>query len=121
MKDVDIELWRNLTMPCEQNDLKDILIGLNQVINNTEHYINYDCEAYEYEGHDNIIKEWNLVCDQQYLVPTIELCFLAGTAIGSISSGWVSDRYGRRHTLMVLLLLQAIFGMYSMSSVNDFV
>lgn len=109
--DDNIELWRNLTKPCEPNNLKHILIATNQEFNATEDFHTFDCVAYEYEGNENIISEWNLVCDRAHLVYVAEMCFLAGAAVGSICSGWVSDRYGRRHTLMVLILLQAIFGM----------
>lgn len=118
MENINLETWRNLSRPCEQINLKDILIAAEQIFDTTEDFHPYDCDEYEFEGYQNVISEWKLVCDREHLVSVVEMCFLAGAAIGSICSGWVSDRYGRRHTLMVLILLQAFFGMYNYN-VND--
>lgn len=57
-----------------------------------------------------IQSEWNVVCDDSTLLNVIEMSFLAGAAIGSLSSGILSDEYGRRHTLMIVVTLQAIIG-----------
>lgn len=57
-----------------------------------------------------IQSEWNVVCEDATLLHVIEMCFLAGAAIGSLSSGTLSDEYGRRHTLMIVVALQAIIG-----------
>lgn len=57
-----------------------------------------------------IQSEWNVVCEDATLLNVIEMCFLAGAAIGSLSSGTLSDEYGRRHTLMIVVALQAIIG-----------
>ncbi|KAG4072079.1 hypothetical protein HA402_015578 [Bradysia odoriphaga] len=110
MGNVNITLWRSLTKPCEPINLRSILAATGQTFDTTEDFHSYDCEAYEFDAHENVISEWDLVCDREYLVNVVEMCFLAGAAVGSICSGWVSDRYGRRHTLMVLILMQAVFG-----------
>lgn len=57
-----------------------------------------------------IQSEWNVVCEDATLLHFIEMCFLAGAAIGSLLSGTLSDEYGRRHTLMIVVALQAIIG-----------
>lgn len=59
-----------------------------------------------------IQSEWNVVCEDSTMLHVIEMCFLAGCAIGSLLSGTLSDEYGRRHTLMFFVLLQAIIGMF---------
>lgn len=73
------------------------------------------CTHFEFapENSDSTIQsEWNVVCDDSIWLNVIEMCFLAGAAIGSLSSGTLSDEYGRRHTLMIVVALQAIIGMY---------
>lgn len=110
MENITISQWRNLTKPCEPIDLKTILSANKQTFNESEDFHPYDCYAYDFDGNENVISEWNLVCDREHLASVVEMCFLVGAAVGSIFSGWVSDRYGRRHTLMVLILMQAIFG-----------
>lgn len=107
---MDTSIWRNLTDPCKAINLKTVLSAAEQTFDITEDFHPFECEAYEFDGSENVISEWGLVCDRKYLVSVVEMCFLAGAAIGSICSGWVSDRYGRRHTLMILILMQAIFG-----------
>lgn len=57
-----------------------------------------------------IVSKWNLVCDRYSLRSVVEMCFLAGAAVGSLCSGWVSDKYGRRHTLMILSATQNVIG-----------
>ncbi|KAJ6636443.1 Organic cation transporter protein [Pseudolycoriella hygida] len=110
LESINITIWRQITKPCEANDLKSILSASEQTLDTSEDFHSFYCDAYEFEGDENVISEWNLVCDEENLVYVVEMCFLAGAAIGSICSGWVSDRFGRRHTLMVLILMQAIFG-----------
>lgn len=57
-----------------------------------------------------IQSEWNVVCEDSTMLHFIEMCFLAGAAIGSLTSGSLSDEYGRRHTLMIVVALQALIG-----------
>lgn len=67
--------------------------------------------VFDTEISDSTIQsEWNVVCEDATLLNVIEMCFLAGAAIGSLSSGSLSDEYGRRHTLMIVVALQAIIG-----------
>nr|CAD7408877.1 unnamed protein product [Timema poppensis] len=50
--------------------------------------------------------QWNLVCDRQALPNVAEMMFLAGVALGGLISGMISDRFGRKKTLMGSLVLQ---------------
>ncbi|XP_046398714.1 organic cation transporter protein-like isoform X2 [Ischnura elegans] len=54
--------------------------------------------------------QWNLVCSRHYLNMMAEMMFLAGVAIGGLVSGLLSDRFGRKLTLMASLALQITFG-----------
>lgn len=51
-----------------------------------------------------------MVCDRQYLSSVVESCFLAGAGFGSVTSGWISDRYGRKTTLMAFASVQLVAG-----------
>jgi len=55
---------------------------------------------------ETITGKWNLVCDRAQLVNVAEMMFLAGVAVGGLVSGMVSDRFGRKRTLMGSLVLQ---------------
>lgn len=74
-----------------------------------------DCEAgWDYnvtEGlRNNIVTEWDLVCDQYWLVPVEEVCFILGILTGCLGLGYAADRLGRLKTLLTSLTLSVIFG-----------
>lgn len=109
--------WRNLTQP---HGACMIAKNLTEVLEN-RYIAKQDNNSIEMEkctrfvfdsaiSDTTIQSEWNVVCEDATLLHLIEMCFLAGAAIGSLSSGTLSDEYGRRHTLMIVVALQAIIG-----------
>lgn len=71
------------------------------------------CTSWEFDMSligNTINSEWNMVCDRVYLTSVVESCFLAGAGLGSVTSGWISDQYGRKHTLMVFASVQLVSG-----------
>lgn len=71
------------------------------------------CQLFEFDDSvigRTVVEEWNLICDDMKFLSFVEMCFLAGAACGSISSGWISDRHGRRHTLMIAAIIQVVTG-----------
>lgn len=70
----------------------------------------YGCERYVFEGPHTVIAEWSLVCERFHLLSVVEMCFLAGAGVGSMCSGWLSDKFGRRHTLMGFVVAQSVLG-----------
>lgn len=81
--------------------------------NNTDEFQLQKCQKFIFDNSisdSTIQSEWSVVCDNATLLHVIEMCFLAGAAIGSLFSGTLSDEYGRRHTLMIVVALQAIIG-----------
>lgn len=59
---------------------------------------------------ETIISEFSLVCDRKSLRNTAEMMFLGGVAVGGIVCGWLSDKYGRKKTLIASVTIQAILG-----------
>lgn len=57
-----------------------------------------------------VISDFNLVCDRKQLNNMAEMVFLAGVALGGLVSGIISDKYGRKKTLMTSIFLQALLG-----------
>ncbi|KAK3750270.1 hypothetical protein QZH41_008119, partial [Actinostola sp. cb2023] len=44
---------------------------------------------------------WNLLCDRAYIGAAIQSSYFAGMLIGSIVSGWIADRFGRKPSIFV--------------------
>lgn len=57
-----------------------------------------------------LLQEWDLVCDRAHLKDTAEMTFLAGVALGGLVSGMISDKFGRKKTLLSSLIAQIMFG-----------
>ncbi|XP_035780825.1 organic cation transporter protein-like [Anopheles albimanus] len=73
------------------------------------------CSAWEFTSDDKLgntwSSEWDLVCDKEYLKNVAEMFFLAGVATGGITSGVLSDKFGRKMMLFISAVLQSIFGL----------
>uniref|UniRef100_A0A182NFM9 Major facilitator superfamily (MFS) profile domain-containing protein n=1 Tax=Anopheles dirus TaxID=7168 RepID=A0A182NFM9_9DIPT len=121
---VPVDVWRNLTQstttqcsvraaPYEHLTVDSIFEYFQGVGNATESE-RIACSAYEYDDAvfgQTVIAEFGLVCDRGHLMSIVEMCFLAGAALGSVGSGWISDQFGRRHTLMGFALIQGLTGL----------
>lgn len=111
--------WRNLSQPhgaCTiAKNLTDRLQNRFVSFQSNDTFEMEKCTRFVFDSEisdTTIQSEWNVVCEDASLLHFIEMCFLAGAAIGSLSSGTLSDEYGRRHTLMIVVALQAIIGEY---------
>ncbi|XP_058484068.1 organic cation/carnitine transporter 2 [Solea solea] len=65
----------------------------------------YDRSVYA----STITSEWDLVCDNGWKNPLTTSVFFCGLLAGSLISGQLSDRYGRKMVLFVTILLQSVF------------
>lgn len=109
--------WRTLSQPqgaCMiRKNLTEILH--NRFVSNqsTDSIDMEKCTKFVFDSEiseTTIQSEWDVVCEDSSLLHFVEMCFLAGAAVGALSSGTLSDEYGRRHTLMIVVALQAIIG-----------
>ncbi|XP_065351033.1 solute carrier family 22 member 6-like [Cloeon dipterum] len=57
---------------------------------------------------NTIISEWDLICENEYLISLAKLAFLLGVGLGGIISGILSDRLGRRKILTIALTAQIL-------------
>ncbi|XP_077364853.1 solute carrier family 22 member 17 [Festucalex cinctus] len=107
----------NVSLPWE----KGLRPGGNGDLSQCKQYANgsqtvvVDCQAgWDYnitEGlKNNIVTEWDLVCDRYWLVPVEEVCFILGALTGCLGLGFTADRIGRSKTLLTSLTLSVVFG-----------
>lgn len=94
------------------------------------------CEYFEYETREivkcsdyiwstlkvesSVVKSFSLVCDRATLRASADSFLMIGLLIGSYVFGDLSDRFGRRPTFMLSLLLQVVFGLLTAIS-NNFI
>lgn len=60
--------------------------------------------------------QWDLVCDKSFYPMLTMTFFFIGVFCGGLTSGYLSDRFGRRPTLLVFLLLSIVFSFGSIFS-----
>ncbi|KAG6449647.1 hypothetical protein O3G_MSEX006158 [Manduca sexta] len=61
---------------------------------NTEHY------------NRTLVTEYSLVCDKEWLPRTSNTLFWVGSIFGNLFFGWMSDRYGRRITILLMIFVE---------------
>jgi MFS family permease len=60
------------------------------------------------------------VCDRKTLNNVSEMMFLGGVAIGGLVCGILSDKYGRKKTLMASVFFQTLLGeSFKRPTLND--
>ncbi|XP_058823477.1 solute carrier family 22 member 21 isoform X1 [Topomyia yanbarensis] len=116
-----VELWRNVTQAQENCRILNYdwsSVGSEQLLNNLSLPVNLShvaCNSWEFNLNDNLgntwVSDWNLVCDKEYLKDVAEMFFLVGVATGGITSGVLSDKFGRKKMLFISAVLQSIFGL----------
>lgn len=106
---IDLELvgwqrWSDAVQPCKPLN-ESALLAID------ERLADYACTAFVFDGPGTVPSEWpdQLQCHDG-MASLVDMCFLAGAGVGSMASGYLSDKYGRRHTLMANVLLQAVLG-----------
>lgn len=110
-----IEIWRNLSKSLNQCEL----LNADYESMNTSQFtwlyfakLNQsdlmDCWSLVYDNSlmgPTMISEWNLVCDNKHMSVLIGTIFLTGSLFGSLLSGWVSDKFGRKSALNIFILI----------------
>ncbi|XP_036595581.1 solute carrier family 22 member 13-like [Trichosurus vulpecula] len=67
----------------------------------------------------SLVNEFNLVCHRKHERETAQSVYMAGLLFGAMIFGPLCDRIGRRPTILILLLLYAVFGIGT-AFVTDF-
>ncbi|XP_062564202.1 organic cation transporter protein isoform X2 [Armigeres subalbatus] len=121
LNDISVDLWRNVTQQRENCRILNYdwdSVGSEQTLRNLSipgNLSHVSCISWEFDPNDNLgntwASEWSLVCDKEYLKDVAEMFFLVGVATGGITSGVLSDKFGRKKMLFISAVLQAIFGL----------
>ncbi|XP_031557668.1 organic cation transporter protein-like [Actinia tenebrosa] len=80
--------------------------GLNQCCLN--------CSGYQFrDTFTSAVTEWNLVCDRSHLKAMTQAVYMAGLLVGSVAFSIISDKFGRRISVFVSILLLFVCGISS--------
>ncbi|XP_018566987.1 organic cation transporter protein [Anoplophora glabripennis] len=114
-RDVAPSLWKNCTGQtldfCSMLDVVAANVTESDLCASSSNLGRIQCHGWEFGGQgQTIISEFNLVCDRKSLTSLAEMMFLAGVAIGGLVCGIISDKYGRKRTLMASVLIQSLLG-----------
>ncbi|XP_026840056.1 organic cation transporter protein isoform X3 [Drosophila persimilis] len=119
LNQMNLSEWRNLSQTSDgclllDLDYSQLIVEDGQVTNwpaNASDLGYRQCQDFEFSDNEalTLVQEFELVCGRDIL-SLVETCFLVGAAAGAVLSGWISDRFGRRHTLMAFVTIQSVFG-----------
>nr|XP_022904017.1 organic cation transporter protein-like isoform X1 [Onthophagus taurus] len=113
-QNISVDDWITYTQPNKDNDghcwIYD-LTGISSLENITPNLPLVACKNWEFEGGGTtIIEDFSLVCNRRFLNNISEMMFLAGVAIGGLVCGFLSDKFGRKKTLMFSVCGQTALG-----------
>ncbi|EEC08635.1 sugar transporter, putative, partial [Ixodes scapularis] len=60
----------------------------------------------------SIATEWDLICSQAYEVRVVQSVFMSGVMSGAFVFGYISDRFGRRRTLLFSSIAMSAFSFF---------
>ncbi|XP_034077836.1 solute carrier family 22 member 13-like [Gymnodraco acuticeps] len=125
------ERQRNLTLPLNRDggfescemftpvdlDLETIeAYGINKTTGCT-HGWDYDAPV----GASSIVTEFDVVCDRRGLIEASQSISMAGVLVGALAYGAISDRFGRRFSILLCVSLLLFFSVGSAFSPNIYV
>ncbi|XP_066553557.1 solute carrier family 22 member 2 [Amia ocellicauda] len=73
---------------------------------------------FDYEGRSSFVTEFNLVCEDAWMVDLFQSAVNVGFLVGSIIIGYMADRFGRKISFLMSNLFNAITGILVAVSPN---
>lgn len=114
-----VNQWKSFAIPlkdnnsvktystCNMYNITGVALseGINQPI--------ISCHSWEYDRSEyvsTIIDEWDLVCENDWLVSMSLSVYMSGYLVSVLVFGQLADRIGRRPVILICILITNIFG-----------
>ncbi|XP_023211273.1 organic cation transporter protein-like [Centruroides sculpturatus] len=111
---------------CKMYDVNYTKVALDYLINNVSSSNkswpvtdckfgwNYDRSLY----YNTLITKWDLVCDESWKSSLANSMFYVGGVVSQLLFGYVSDKWGRKPCMFIMLFFTILFGLASSYSPN---
>uniref|UniRef100_A0A673YNB4 Solute carrier family 22 member 3 n=1 Tax=Salmo trutta TaxID=8032 RepID=A0A673YNB4_SALTR len=98
--------WNNTGLTCDnpESDLTDAHRSKAPMTSCKEGW------EYDYEGRQSFVTEFNLVCNDAWVVDMYQATLNVGFLVGSITFGYLADRFGRKTSFLMSNLLNGVAG-----------
>ncbi|XP_017494643.1 PREDICTED: organic cation transporter protein-like [Rhagoletis zephyria] len=101
--------WVQVSMVFLQSPIKSSCV----VPDNNTDVCAAECKEVAYDRsvfQENIISEWNLICERAWLASLAQSFLMIGIMLGSISFGLLADKWGRRPMFVGACVMDFVFG-----------
>lgn len=92
----------------DESDLRDPELVSNYTKTHSKSLLKEECSSWIYdqsEYESTVVSEWDMVCQHKALVSIVQSSFMAGVLLGCLVFGWISDKYGRRKSVLIALVM----------------
>lgn len=107
--------WSNWTETDLQNFCHDSIPAVDAIEPCPFGYV-FDSDPKKYPG--NVVREFETVCHNAWLVPLGTSVFMCGMSLGFMSGGWCGGKFGRRRTVTVCALFEIASAVWTSLSLN---
>ncbi|MCI4389673.1 hypothetical protein PGIGA_G00101320 [Pangasianodon gigas] len=109
----DVE-WNITELSCDDPD-SEIAEGRSAALPTSACKDGWD---YDYEGRESFVTEFNMVCEDAWLLDMCQASLSVGFLVGSIAIGYLADRFGRKSTFLMSCVLNTVTGILVAVSPN---
>ncbi|GIY44168.1 organic cation transporter protein [Caerostris extrusa] len=127
---ISVELWKNISIPLVKDRTGHYEYSqctmYNTSLQNGSLYSDagaevIKCTAWEYDRsvyNNTMVDEWNLVCDDDWLISMSKTIYMVAFLFSSSISGQLSDRFGRRRVMIGCVCDFLLFSFLTLLSCN---